>query len=306
MFFGSIVAAITPFKQGKIDLSAFQKVIEHLIQGGSHGIVVAGSTGEGTLLSFEEREELLHTAIHTSSGRVPIIAGCSAASTRESLNLVDQAELLGCSAVLVTPPCYVKPTQKGVIEHYKHIYAHTTIPIIVYNHPGRTGTDITPETIFELAKIPTVVGLKDSHPDLTRVLKFKNGIESLKKQGQLPETKPFSLLIGDSPFFAPYLTLGGDGCISVTANAYPKLSSMLYKAWLEKDMVTFEKIRDQLAPFDDLIGIEVNPTPIKYMMHKLGLCENEFRLPLLPISKSSEQLIDVEMAKLAEQFKVAA
>ena len=306
MFFGSIVAAITPFKQGKIDFYAFGRVIEHLIQGGSHGILVGGTTGEGTLLSFAEREELLKVAIHTASGRVPIIAGCSAASTYESLNLVDQAELMGCSAALVTAPCYVKPTQMGIIQHFNHIYAHTTLPIIIYNNPGRIAVDISVETVLELAKIPTVVALKDSHPDLTRIFRVKSAIEWLRQKGTLPKTKPFSILSGDSPFFAASLALGADGCISVTANAYPALSAKLYHTWKQREIEAFESIRDQLSPLDDLICVEVNPTPIKYMMYKLGLCENEFRLPLLPIARGSEVLIDEAMEKLSNNYEVAA
>lgn len=292
MFFGSIVAVVTPFKQGKIDFSAFTKIIEHLIQGGSHGIVVGGTTGEGSLISGEEREALLKSAIHTSSGRISIIAGCSAISTHESVNLVDQAERLGCTGALVTPTAYIRPTQSGIVAHFKEIYAHTTLPIIVYNNPTRIGADITIDTVLELAQIPTIVALKDSHPDLSRLMILRRKLKDMRECGKLPQTKLFSLLSGDSPFFAAALATGANGCVSITANAFPHLSAQLYNAWASKDIQKFEEIRDILNPMDEMVCLEVNPTPIKYMMHKLGFCENEVRLPLHPVSKESEMKID--------------
>ncbi len=306
MFFGSIVAVVTPFKQGKIDFEAFVKILENLIQSGSHAIVVGGSTGEGSLLSFEERKELLALAIYTASGRVPIISGCSTMSTSESINIVDQAEILGCSAALVTPPAYVRPTQRGVIDHFKALYAHTTLPLIIYNNPTRIGMDISVETVLELAKIPTVVAIKDSHPDVSRLSVLRQKIKSMCDQNELPQTKPFSLLSGDSPYFAAALAMGADGCVSITANACPELSVKLYDAWKAGDQKTFEEIRDKLVPVDELMCAEVNPTPIKYIMHKLGFCENEVRLPLHPISKELELRIDRVLSFSKEALSKAA
>lgn|GEM_PF-325632 len=306
MFSGSIVAAITPFNKGKVDIAAFIEILEHLITKASGAIVVAGSTGEGTALTSSEREELLKTAVKVSAGRVPIIAGCSALSTQDSIELITQSELAGCSAVLVIPPAYVKPTQAGIIQHFQTIYDHTHIPVLVYTNPGRTGVDITVETMLELAKIPTVVGVKDSHPDIARIAQIRLGVESLKASGKIPATKPFSILSGDSITFAAALVMGADGCISITANPYPDLSAALYSAWTKQDLPEFFKIRDMLIPMDAALICESNPIPVKYAMHKLGFCQNELRLPLLPATKASEVLIDKAITTLSPLQSKAA
>ena len=298
MFFGSIVAIITPFKQGHIDFSSYERIFESLIHGKSHGILVGGTTGEGTLISEEEREALLSLSIRLAAGRIPVLAGCSSASTRETLNLVDQAERLGCSGALVIPPCYMKPTQEGILAHFKEIYAHTTIPLIVYNNPARVGVDISIHTLLEIAKIPTVVSIKDCNTDLSRVPLLRQGIQDLRDRGHIPITKPLSLLCGDSPIFAGHLAMGGDGCISVTANAAPDLSTQLYEAWITKDRETFTRIRDLLLPLDNLLHLGTNPIAIKAMMSRLGWCANELRLPLLPLGEKGQREIEKVLLSL--------
>ena len=306
MFLGSIVAVITPFNQGKIDFPAFIKIIGHLIEKGSDALVIAGSTGEGTSLTLDERRDLIKVAIQTAAGRVPIIAGCSAPSTHACIELITQAELLGCSAVLVVPPFYVKPTQSGIVKHFQALYDHTHIPVLVYTNPGRVVVDITIDTMMTLAKIPTIVGVKDSHPDISRIAQIKLGVKALRDAGEIPQTKPFSVLSGDSINFAAALAMGADGCISVTANAYPDLSHALYTAWVKKDMVAFEKARNTLIPLDAAFMVEANPIPIKYAMHKLGFCENLLRLPLTPVTKASEAMIDNAMGNVSQNQAKAA
>ncbi len=286
MFSGSIVAIVTPFLQGQVDLSSFVKLLHFHINQGTHGLVVAGSTGEGTMLTMHERQELLQTALQIASSKFPIIAGCSSGSTHECLVLLEQAQKLGCAAALVVPPYYVKPRREGVLEHFKKITELTHIPILLYNNPGRVGIDLPVDLVLELAQLSHIVGIKDSHPNLTRLALMRKGVYALKKQGKIPQTKPFSVLAGDSSSFAPALALGADGCISVTANVLPGLSAKLYSAWKSEDMATFAKARDDLLKMDSALECDINPVPIKYAVSRLGFCANEMRLPLIPLDSA--------------------
>ncbi len=299
MFFGSIVASVTPFLQGEVDLPAFKKMIQYQLNGKTHGIVVAGSTGEGSMLTMNERENLIKIALQNASAFVPIIAGCSAGSTHESLALLRQAEDLGCSAALVIPPYYVRPNPEGIVEHFKKLAEHTSIPIILYNNPSRVGVDLSVDLILELARIPSIVAVKDSHPDLSRLAYLRLGIDSLKQKKKIPHTKPFSILVGDSSSFAPALALGADGCISVTANALPQQSYELYYAWKDQDQEKFAMLRDQLLLLDKALSHDTNPIPIKYALSKIGLCTHEMRLPLTPLPLAQRHSIDTVLNTLS-------
>lgn len=280
MFSNSIVALVTPFRNSLVDYDALEKIINWQISSGTNAILVCGSTGEGLLLSMEEREKIIKKSIEFSNKRVPIIVGCSSCWTRDAINLTKQAENLGADGVLLIAPYYVKPTQKGIIQHFEKVHEITNIPIIAYNNPGRCAVDMSCETVIELSKMERIVALKDSNTDLSRVFFIKS---------QSPD---FIMLSGDDPSFPGYLAHGGDGCISVTANIAPKLAKDLINAWKNRNMDKMKEIGMKLAPLSSALFKEPNPIPVKYALHKMGFMSNELRLPLTPVSENTMKILD--------------
>jgi 4-hydroxy-tetrahydrodipicolinate synthase len=279
LFSGSIVALVTPFRSGTVDLEAIKNLIEWHVESGTDGIVVCGSTGEGMLLSDDEREVIISTAVETANKRIPIIVGCSACWTAEAVRLVTQAERLLADGALVVAPYYVKPTQSGIIEHFKAVLESCSIPVIVYNNPGRCSVNIAVDTIVEIAKFGRIV-LKDSDTNLTRVTELK----SLAPQ--------VTLLSGDDATLVGYLAHGGDGCISVAANVEPTLVKQMITAWGDGDVGTVQQANAKLANLNKVLFIEANPIPVKYILSQRHLIQNELRLPLLPASVAAAKKID--------------
>ena len=280
MFSGSIVALITPFFQGQVDEGALRTLVEWQIQQGTHGIVLCGSTGEGSLLSPQERHQVLSITLDVARTRIPVIMGCSSPSTKEAIQMVRDAEVLGAAAALVVTPYYVKPMPEGVFQHFQEIAKASSLPLIIYNHPGRTSIDLPIQLLERLATLPTVIGIKDSGTDLRRPIQLRQKI-----------SKPFCFFSGDDPTAAAYLAQGGDGWISVTANVAPQLCQEMMCAWQNKDLSTFSTIRDQLFPLHEALLGETNPSPLKFAVSLLDKCRNELRLPLIPISSTSEEEI---------------
>ena len=274
MFSGSIVALVTPFKNGDVDFGALEKLIEFQISAGTDAVLVCGSTGEGLLLSDIEREKIIINSIKISDKRVPIIVGCSSCWTEDAIKLAKQAENLGADGILLIAPHYVKPTQEGVIQHFKTVHDKTNIPVIMYNNPGRCAVDMTIDTIVEISKLSRVVALKDSNTNLSRVNFIKKKASGLK------------LLSGDDPSFPGYLAHGGDGCISVTANIEPALVKELLNAWHSHEIGKMQNIANKLAPISEAMFIEPNPIPVKYVLSQRGFIKNELRLPLTPATKT--------------------
>ena len=280
MFSGSMVALVTPFRKNLVDYDALEKIIDWQINSGTDAVLVCGSTGEGLLLSDEEREKIIASSIKVADKRVPIIVGCSSCWTEDAIKLTKQAERLKADGVLLIAPYYVKPTQNGIIQHFKTVHENTNIPIIMYNNPGRCAVDMTVDTIAEIAKLPRVVALKDSNTNLSRV-------NFLKKKA--PDLK---LLSGDDPSLPGYLAHGGDGCISVTANVEPALVKKLVSSWQKGDIKTMQETANKLAPLSEALFIEANPIPVKYALCKKGFMENELRSPLTPASKKVTDRLD--------------
>ena len=280
MFSNSIVALVTPFRNSLVDYDALEKIINWQISSGTNAILVCGSTGEGLLLSMEEREKIIKKSIEFSNKRVPIIVGCSSCWTQDAINLTKQAKDLGADGVLLITPYYVKPTQKGIIQHFEKVHEITNIPIIAYNNPGRCAVDMSCETVIELSKMERIVALKDSNTDLSRVFFIKS---------QSPD---FIMLSGDDPTFPGYLAHGGDGCISVTANIAPKLVKDLIDAWKNRDMDKMKEIGMKLAPLSSALFKEPNPIPVKYALHKMGFMSNELRLPLTQATENTMKILD--------------
>jgi 4-hydroxy-tetrahydrodipicolinate synthase len=277
---GSIVALVTPKHNDKVDINALQGLVKWHSDNESDAIVVVGSTGEGALLIEDERKEVIKGAIEASKTcerYIPIIAGCGASSTRHTIESVQKAELYGADAAMVVSPCYVRPSQDGVFQHFKAVAENTSLPIVIYNHPTRTGINLQSETIVRLCmELPQIVAVKDSNPDLSRVAAMRS---------KLPNT--VSLLSGDDAINMGFLAQGGNGIISVTANVFPKLCANFIAAWRKRDTAKAFEIHQALMPVHFSMCCEPNPSPVMYATSRLIGFHNEVRLPLLAIKESS-------------------
>jgi 4-hydroxy-tetrahydrodipicolinate synthase len=260
-FQGSITALITPFKQGALDETAFQRFVEWQISQGSHGVVPCGTTGESPTLSHEEHNRVVELCVEAAGRRVPVIAGTGSNSTAEAVALTRHAKEAGADGALVVTPYYNKPTQEGLYLHFKAVNDCADIPIIIYNIPGRSIIDMSVETMARLAKLSNIVGVKDA------------------------------TALG-------FMAHGGQGCISVTANVVPALCSEFQLACLGGDFKRALTAQDRLMPLHDALFVESNPGPVKYAAEKLGLCSSETRLPLAPLSASSKAKVDDALAKV--------
>ncbi len=288
-FFGSITAMITPFQNGEVDYKAFEKFIQWQIEEGSHGLVPSGTTGESPTLTYNETKlifELCTQTVKSSGKKCPIIAGTGSNSTREAIELSLIAQNAGADALLSVAPYYNKPTQEGMYAHFKAVHDSTDLPIILYNVPGRTVVEICVETVLRLAELPRIVGIKDATSDTSRTTLIRSQAKD-----------NFSILSGEDALAGAYLAQGANGCISVTSNVAPRLCAELQNAWIANDRARFEDIQTKLAPLNKALFCESNPTPIKYAVSKLGLSNDEVRLPLLPASANARTLIDEAMAK---------
>lgn len=280
MFTGSIVALVTPFHNGAIDFMALEKLIKWHLEKGTDGILVVGSTGEGMLLSDKERESVINASNEILQKRIPLIVGASFASTKEAVDAAKMAEKNSADAVLSIVPFYVKPTQKGIIQHFSQIHEETQIPIILYNNPGRCSVNASVETIIELAKKTRIIGLKDSNADLSRVVQIKSQI------------KNFKLLSGDDASLIGYLAAGGDGAISVTANVAPELISELIKNVKAGDLKRAGELNEPLVQLSEVLFLESNPIPVKYALYIKGFLDNELRSPLTPAADTTKNVIE--------------
>ena len=285
MFSGSIVALVTPFRNNFVDFAALEKLISFHIKSKTDGILVCGSTGEGLLLTMEERAEIIKKSTEFAKGKV--IVGCSACSTKEAIDLVNQAEDLKADGVLVIAPYYVKPTQNGIKEHFETISRNSNIPMIAYNNPGRCSVNMSIETISELSHIKNIKGLKDSDTNLSRVTLLRKAVD--------PD---FALLSGDDPSVVGYLAHGGDGAISVAANVVPHLVKRLTDAWKNGDIAKVQEINAKIMELNLALFVEPNPIPVKYALYKMGLIENELRLPLTKASEKTMTKLDVVLSQI--------
>jgi 4-hydroxy-tetrahydrodipicolinate synthase len=286
MFSGSIVALLTPFKNGKVDEKAFQSFVDWQINQGTHGLVPVGTTGESPTLSHEEHMRVVELCIEAAAGRVPVMAGAGSNSTDEAIALTRLAKQAGADAVLSVTPYYNKPTQEGLYQHYKAIHDAAEIPIFIYNIPGRSVVDMSVATMARLAKLPNIVGVKDATADLTRPLRTRVEIG--------PE---FCQLSGEDATVVGFLAQGGHGCITVTGNVAPAQSAQLHTAWQAKDWATVERLRDQLMPLHHAMFLEASPAPVKYAASLLGLCSEETRLPIVPVTEPTRVAIREAMIK---------
>tara|TARA_Y100001970_G_C14117391_1_gene794386 strand:+ start:61 stop:933 length:873 start_codon:yes stop_codon:yes gene_type:complete len=280
MFKGSIPALITPFKNEKVDYSSFDKIIEWSLGEGSHGFVPCGTTGESPTLSHQEHKQVIEECIRIVDRRAPVIAGTGSNNTVEAIEFTKHAENAGADGALVVTPYYNKPTQDGLFQHFKKIAESTSLPIIIYNIPGRSIVDMTIDTMIKLSNIKNIVGVKDATNDLFRPLLT-----------QVNMKKNFCYLSGEDGTALAFLAQGGNGCISVTANVVPKLCSELHNSWMNKDIDKATSINLKLAKLHNALFIESSPGPVKYAAELLNLCSSETRMPLAKIQDSTKKIV---------------
>lgn len=284
---GSIVAIVTPFSGGIPDIASLQGLVKWHIDQGTDGIVIVGSTGESALLSEQERLEAIIatvTVARAAERKIKIIAGCGDSSTSETVKMVKDAEACGVDAIMVVAPCYVKPNQEGLKKHFEIICTSTSLPVILYNNPGRTGVDIKTETFEELCQnIKNIIAIKESSADLEKISMLK-----LK----LPER--VSLLSGDDSTNIGFMAHGGRGIISVTANVAPKLCKEFIDKWARGDCGGALETHQILMPIHKAMFCQPSPCPVKYALYKLGKINNEVRLPFIPIDEKSESAVIIE------------
>ena len=292
MFKGSNVALITPFKDNKLDVEAYIKLIHFHLKNGTNGLVPAGTTGESPTLSHEEHQQVIELCIKESKGTIPVIAGTGSNSTKEAISLTKHAEKVGANAALVVTPYYNKPTQEGLYQHYKAINDSCGIPIIIYNIPSRSVIDMSVDTMARLFELKNILGVKDATGVLDRV------DEQKKKIGN-----DFIQLTGNDDNAFEFNRRGGVGAISVTANIAPKLCSDFQKFSSSKnnnELKEAERINELLQPVHKSLFIESNPSPVKYAAKLLNLCSDDVRLPLVKVTNSTKEAIKeaLQSAKL--------
>jgi len=283
MFKGSNVALITPFKNDKLDVNAYIKLIHFQIENGTNGLVPAGTTGESPTLNHEEHQKIIELCIKESNGKNIVIAGTGSNSTKEAISLTKHAEKVGASAALVVTPYYNKPTQEGLYQHYKAINDECGIPILIYNIPGRSVIDMSVDTMARLYELKNIVGVKDATGDLGRV-----------DQQKIKMGEDFIQLTGNDDNALEFNKRGGVGAISVTANIAPKICSDFQKASkIDSEEGKLESVRlDKiLQPIHSSMFIESNPSPVKYAAKLLGLCEDDVRLPSVKLTEPTKEAV---------------
>lgn len=284
MIKGSIPALVTPFKNGALDLDTLKSLVEWHIGQGSTGLVPVGTTGESPTLSHEEHETVVEEVVRAARGRVPVIAGAGSNNTVEGIRLIRHAERVGADAALAVTPYYNKPTQAGLIAHYTALHDCCTLPIIIYNIPGRSVVDMSPETMGALAQLPRIIGVKDATGKIERV-----------SQQRLTCGADFIQLSGEDATALGFNAHGGTGCISVTANVAPKLCAEFQAATLAGDYAKALAYQDRLIPLHEAIFLEPGLAGAKYGLSRLGLCSPEVRLPLVGLTEGTKARIDAAM-----------
>ena len=289
MFEGSIPAVITPFdKNEEIDFDSLESHIEFLISEGSHGLVSCGTTGESPTLDHDEHKIVTEFIINKSKGRVPVMAGCGSNSTKESIDFVHHAYKSGAKATLLVTPYYNKPTQKGLYEHFRLIAnSCPKIPNYLYNIPGRSVVRLEIDTLKKLSQISNIVGVKDATADLTTPLEVRTNCK-----------ESFQQLSGEDATFLSFLISGGVGCISVTANVVPGLIANIYNLWKSKKINEAMSLNFKLYPLNNVLFSETSPSPVKYVLSRMGKCLNILRKPMVSIEKETEKKIDITLKDL--------
>jgi 4-hydroxy-tetrahydrodipicolinate synthase len=285
MFSGSIPALVTPFCDGAFAEDKFRAFVEWQIAEGSSALVPCGTTGEAPTLSYDEHYRVISVCIEQAAGRVPVIAGCGSNDTATAVRHMEFAKAQGAAAALVVAPYYNRPSQDGIYAHFAHLADKNDLPIIVYNVPARTVTDILPATMARLAEIPTIIGIKDASGQISRVGEHRLGCGA-----------DFNQLCGNDDMALAFNAAGGSGCISVTANVAPKLCAEFQSATAKGDYALARKLNDILHPLHSALFTDASPAPVKYAMSRV--IEDfpiDVRLPLVPASQASRKAVDAAL-----------
>ena len=286
MFRGLMTALVTPFKNGQIDEEAFRAHIERQIDAGVDGIVPAGSTGEAATLSVSEHKTVIKIAVEQARGRVPVIAGAGSNNTAESIELTQAAQALGADAALLISPYYVKPTQEGIYQHYKAVADAVAIPQVLYNVPGRTASNMLPDTVARLSQISNIIGIKDATADMAQLTRT-----------MMACVDGFDFYSGDDASVLPFMALGGHGVISVVSNIVPKTMKQLVVAMQQNDLATARAAHVALQDLSDAMFVQSNPIPVKAACQLMGWMEGDLRLPLTSLQEADMQGLQSTMQK---------
>lgn len=278
MFSGCYTALITPFKDGEVDVERLRDLVDFQIANGTDGLVPCGSTGETATMTEKEDELVIGTVIEVAAGRVPVIAGTGSNDTRKAIQYTKVAQRLGANGALMVTPYYNKPTQEGLFQHFQAVAEATDIPIVLYNVPGRTGSNVLPETVARLAEIKNIVGIKEASGNVEQIS------DIVRLCG--PD---FVVLSGDDALTLPILAVGGVGVISVVANILPGPVAELCRSFAQGDLKRAKELHHYLASLTKALFLETNPIPVKTAAGLLGMCSPELRLPLCPMSDSNLQ-----------------
>jgi 4-hydroxy-tetrahydrodipicolinate synthase len=281
MITGSLVAIITPMREdGALDFARFRQLIDWHVAEGTDGIVVVGTTGESPTVNFDEHKELIRIAVEHSRGRIPVIAGTGGNSTAEAIELTASAKQNGATACLSVVPYYNKPTQEGMVQHFRKIAETVDLPMILYNVPARTVADLQNDTVLRLAQVPGIIGIKDATANIER------GTDLVKRA-----PRNFSIYSGEDSTALALILLGGHGVISVTANVAPKLMRQMCAAALVGDVKKARELNLKLLPLHQRLFVEANPIPVKWALAEMGMIEHGLRLPLVPLSEKFHQTV---------------
>ncbi|WP_019218155.1 4-hydroxy-tetrahydrodipicolinate synthase [Legionella tunisiensis] len=281
MFRGSIVALVTPMLEDKVDIGRLRELVEFHIAAGTHAIVAAGTTGESGTLSHQEKLLVIKTVVDQVRERIPVIAGTAMNATRDCIELTQMAMECGAHAALIMTPAYIKPTQEGLYQHYSHIANSVAMPIILYNVPSRTACDLLPETVARLAKISNIIGIKEATGQMTRLQQILRSCEA-----------SIDVYSGDDLTAAQWLLAGAKGVISVTANVAARHMAKLCDAGLDDEHADCLRLNEQLMPLHQLLFVESNPIPVKWALSRMGLLNDELRLPLTSLSEEHHQALE--------------
>ncbi|HEX8705565.1 MAG TPA: 4-hydroxy-tetrahydrodipicolinate synthase [Myxococcaceae bacterium] len=287
-FEGSMTALATPFKDGKLDEASFRASLERQIAGGTRVLIPMGTTGEAVTMTAAERARAIQVTVEVARGRVPVVAGAGSNNTAETIESVARARELGADGTLIVTPYYNKPTQSGLLQHYRAVArAHPGFPIVAYNVPGRTGVDLLPETVMWMCDIPEVVALKEATGNMARA------VDLVEKCGDR-----ITLLSGDDFTVLPFIACGGKGVISVSSNVAPRMMADLVEAALAGELAKARELQVKMNALHRLLFVESNPIPVKWAMHLLGLFGPEIRLPLTPMTEPNAAKLREELERL--------
>jgi 4-hydroxy-tetrahydrodipicolinate synthase len=287
MFEGVLTALVTPFRDGALDEKALRALVERQIGAGVNGLVPCGSTGESATLSHDEHDRVIEVVVDAAAGRVPVVAGTGSNNTEEAIRLTLHAKQAGAAAALLISPYYNKPTQAGLVAHFEAIARATELPLIVYNIPGRTASNIQPSTLAQLAHVEYVVGVKESCGDIDQIAHVV---------ASCPDD--FAVLSGDDAVTLPLLAVGGQGVISTSSNVAPKQMIELVAAFQSGDTARALAVHQHLLPLFDALFCETNPIPVKAALAIMGLVDPEIRLPLTPITQPNREALQVVLKEL--------